>query len=164
MEGQIQAPQANVGGCPPALPHVKSFLQALDQFLLFTRPTLGAATITSVSGENRFDACARAYERARTDPTAFWREAAERLTWTHTPTRILEDANTPLYRWFSDGELNTCFNAVDRHMIVDRGSQPTIGGRQEWSTCECVAGDRTGAPTEDWEVTVSDHGIRQRDH
>ena len=79
-----------------------------------------------MSGDNTSGAYERAHERARLDPTGFWGEAAERLAWTHIPTRILEDANTPLYRWFSDGELNTCFNAVDRHVEAGRGSHPAI--------------------------------------
>ena len=79
-----------------------------------------------MSGDNTSGAYERAHERARLDPTGFWGEAAERLAWTHIPTRILEDANTPLYRWFSDGELNTCFNAVDRHVEEGRGAHPAI--------------------------------------
>ena len=77
-------------------------------------------------GNNTSGAYERAYERARLDPTVFWGDAAELLTWTNVPTRILEEANAPLYRWFSDGELNTCFNAVDRHVEEGRGAHPAI--------------------------------------
>ena len=57
------------------------------------------------------------------DPTAFWADAARAVTWTREPTRVLDDANPPFYRWFPDGELNTCANALDRHVDAGRGDQ-----------------------------------------
>ncbi|TFV61028.1 propionyl-CoA synthetase [Mycobacterium sp. PS03-16] len=59
------------------------------------------------------------------DPSAFWGEAARAVTWTREPTRILDDTNPPFYRWFPDGELNTCANALDRH-ISERGDQAAL--------------------------------------
>ncbi|MFQ5622536.1 MAG: propionyl-CoA synthetase [Paracoccaceae bacterium] len=66
------------------------------------------------------------YEAWRNDPEAFWMEAAGDIDWTVPPTRALDDSNPPFYRWFADGELNTCYNAVDRHVEAGRGSQPAI--------------------------------------
>jgi propionyl-CoA synthetase len=60
------------------------------------------------------------------DPEAFWAEAARAVTWTRPPTRILDDSNPPLYRWFPDGELNTCANALDRHVDQGRGEQAAL--------------------------------------
>ena len=59
------------------------------------------------------------------DPAAFWAQAAQAVTWTKTPQRILDDDNPPFYRWFPDAELNTCANALDRH-IEARGDQPAL--------------------------------------
>ena len=60
------------------------------------------------------------------DPTAFWAEAARAVTWIVEPTRVLDDANPPFYRWFPDGEMNTCANALDRHVEAGRGDQAAL--------------------------------------
>ena len=60
------------------------------------------------------------------DPTAFWADAARAVTWTREPKRILDDSNPPFYRWFPDGELNTCANALDRHVDGGRAEQPAL--------------------------------------
>ena len=66
-----------------------------------------------------------AFSAGLADPEAFWARAAEAVTWTRAPQRILDDDNPPFYRWFPDGELNTCANALDRH-IDARGDQPAL--------------------------------------
>jgi len=68
----------------------------------------------------------RAYEQSLSDPTEFWGEAAKLVKWDKTPKVILDDSNVPLYRWFSDGMLNTCYNALDRHVIDGRADQPAV--------------------------------------
>jgi propionyl-CoA synthetase len=60
------------------------------------------------------------------DPTTFWAEAARAVTWIVEPTRVLDDANPPFYRWFPDGEMNTCANALDRHVEAGRGDQGAL--------------------------------------
>ena len=60
------------------------------------------------------------------DPTAFWADAARAVTWTREPQRVLDDSNPPFYRWFPDGELNTCANALDRHVDGGRAEQPAL--------------------------------------
>ncbi len=60
------------------------------------------------------------------DPTAFWADAARAVTWTREPQRVLDDSNPPFYRWFPDGELNTCGNALDRHVDSGRAEQPAL--------------------------------------
>ncbi|MBY8873212.1 propionyl-CoA synthetase [Micromonospora sp. PLK6-60] len=67
-----------------------------------------------------------AYERSIADPTGFWREAAADIDWFRPPERILDDSAAPLYRWFPDAELNTCHNALDRHVAAGRGEQPAV--------------------------------------
>jgi propionyl-CoA synthetase len=60
------------------------------------------------------------------NPTSFWAEAARAVTWTREPQRIFDDSNPPFYRWFPDGELNTCANALDRHVDGGRADQPAL--------------------------------------
>ncbi|MBO0679383.1 propionyl-CoA synthetase [Mycolicibacterium sp. S2-37] len=66
------------------------------------------------------------FDASVTDPSAFWAEAAKAVTWTREPSRILDDSNPPFYRWFPDGELNTCANALDRHVDAGRGEQAAL--------------------------------------
>ncbi len=66
------------------------------------------------------------YEQSLADPNDFWAKAAEAITWSRQPSVVLDRTDEPLYRWFSDGELNTCYNAVDRHVEAGRGDQPAV--------------------------------------
>lgn len=70
------------------------------------------------------------YDQARIhadrDPAAFWADAAARIAWSSPPLHVLDDSSAPLYRWFVGGELNTCFNAIDRHVDAGRGDHPAI--------------------------------------
>jgi propionyl-CoA synthetase len=66
------------------------------------------------------------YARAGSDPDGFWAEAAEALEWDRRWDRVLDDSRPPFYRWFTGGRLNTCHNAVDRHVAGGRGAQIAI--------------------------------------
>ena len=68
----------------------------------------------------------QAYDQSLSDPAGFWGEAAKLVKWDKAPKVILDDSNVPLYRWFSDGMLNTCYNALDRHVIDGRADQPAV--------------------------------------
>ena len=68
----------------------------------------------------------QAYTQSMQDPNSFWGAAAQLVKWDKKPTIILDDSNIPLYRWFSDGMLNTCYNALDRHVIDGRADQPAV--------------------------------------
>src|SRR6188474_793923 len=66
------------------------------------------------------------YARWQRDPLGFWGEAAADIDWIEKPKTVF-DANAGVYgRWFPDGVCNTCYNAVDRHVIAGRGAQPAI--------------------------------------
>src|SRR6266536_1125795 len=67
-----------------------------------------------------------AYQRSLADPEAFWLAAAESIDWTSPPSRALDDNTAPLYRWFPDGELNTCHNTLDRHVDGGRADQVAL--------------------------------------
>ncbi|MBY6361831.1 acetate--CoA ligase [Rhodococcoides corynebacterioides] len=68
----------------------------------------------------------RAYDAAATDPDAFWLDAARAVDWTVPPTRALDSSRPPFYRWFPDGELNTCVNALDRHVASGAGDRVAL--------------------------------------
>lgn len=67
-----------------------------------------------------------AWTRAAEDPEAFWAEAAEALHWDARWERVLDDRQAPLYRWYAGGEINTCYNAIDRHVKAGRGAQAAV--------------------------------------
>ncbi len=60
------------------------------------------------------------------DRETFWAEAAAAIDWTKPWRRVLDDSRPPFYRWFAGGELNTCFNAVDRHVAAGRGGDVAL--------------------------------------
>jgi propionyl-CoA synthetase len=64
--------------------------------------------------------------RSLEEPDAFWGEAAASIDWTEPWQRVLDESRAPLYRWFTGGRLNTCFNALDRHVVRGRGEQPAL--------------------------------------
>ncbi|MBV7378152.1 propionyl-CoA synthetase [Maritimibacter dapengensis] len=66
------------------------------------------------------------YDSWKADPEGFWMEAAKAIDWDKEPSKALFDDNAPLYEWFSDGMVNTCYNAVDRHVEAGRGDQTAI--------------------------------------
>ena len=64
-----------------------------------------------------------AHARSINDPDGFWAEAAEDVHWYKKWDKVLDDSNKPFYRWFTGGELNTCYNALDVHVEGGRGDQ-----------------------------------------
>lgn len=68
----------------------------------------------------------KVYNRSIEDPAGFWAEAAEGIDWIKRWDRVIDDDNPPHIRWFRGGVMNTCFNAVDRHVDAGRGEQAAI--------------------------------------
>ncbi len=66
------------------------------------------------------------YERWRRDPEEFWGAAARDIDWYEPPKKIFDPDAGVYGRWFPDAVCNTCWNAVDRHVMRGRGSQPAI--------------------------------------
>ncbi|MFC4213972.1 propionate-CoA ligase PrpE [Pseudophaeobacter arcticus] len=66
------------------------------------------------------------YANWKADPEAFWMQAAEAIDWVEAPTKALTDKGDGLYEWFADARVNTCYNAVDRHVEAGRGEQTAI--------------------------------------
>ena len=69
---------------------------------------------------------ADAFRRSLSDPEGFWGEAAKAIDWYREPGAVLDRSGPPFYRWFTGGSLNTCFNALDRHVRDGRGRQPAL--------------------------------------
>ncbi|MQA04091.1 MAG: AMP-binding protein [Streptosporangiales bacterium] len=69
---------------------------------------------------------AEAHARSISDEDGFWLAAAADIDWYRPPSRALDDSNPPFYRWFPDGVLNTCHNALDRHVDGGRADQPAL--------------------------------------
>jgi len=67
-----------------------------------------------------------AFRQSIEDPDAFWGKAAEGIDWYRKPTVVLDSSSPPFYRWFPDGVMNTCFNALDRHVRDGRGDQAAL--------------------------------------
>jgi propionyl-CoA synthetase len=81
--------------------------------------------------------------RSLSDRAGFWGEAAEAIDWERRWDRVLDDSNPPFYRWFSGGRLNTCWNALDRHVAGGRATQlaliydsPVSGTVARWTYAE----------------------------
>ena len=66
------------------------------------------------------------YQSWKSDPEAFWTEAAQGIDWVDGPGRAF-DADAGVYgRWFPDATCNTCWNAVDRHVAGGRADQAAV--------------------------------------
>ncbi len=68
-------------------------------------------------------AYARAYARAAEKPEEFWAEAAQGITWQRRWNQVLDSSRAPLYEWYPGATLNTCYNAVDRHVEAGHGDR-----------------------------------------
>ena len=72
------------------------------------------------------DSYAQIYQRSLTEPEAFWAEQAEEIPWIKTPTKVLDKDQNDVWRWFADGELNSCYVALDHHVEQGRGEQTAL--------------------------------------
>ena len=69
---------------------------------------------------------AETYRRSLAESEAFWAEAAEAIDWEQRWDRVLDDSRPPFYRWFPGARLNTCWNALDRHVAAGRGERTAL--------------------------------------
>ena len=76
--------------------------------------------LCNVRAIGRFDDI---YRRSLEDPEGFWADAAAAIDWDEPWERVLDDSRAPFYRWFAGGRLNTCHNALDRHVEGGRADQ-----------------------------------------
>jgi propionyl-CoA synthetase len=66
------------------------------------------------------------YDRWLADPEAYWLKQAQAIDWVEPPTTALYDRGDDIYEWFAEAKVNTCWNAVDRHVENGRGDQVAI--------------------------------------
>ncbi len=66
------------------------------------------------------------FQRSVDNPEKFWAEAAKDITWFKEPEMVLDSSKAPFYRWFPGGKMNTCYNAIDRHVENGRADQTAI--------------------------------------
>lgn len=66
------------------------------------------------------------YNGWKNDPESFWMTAADAIDWVKKPSKALFSERAPLYEWFCDSEVNTCYNAIDRHVLNGRANQKAI--------------------------------------
>jgi acetyl-CoA synthetase len=71
------------------------------------------------------------WERAESDPEAFWAEQAEQLHWHEKWDQVLDWSNPPFAKWFTGGKLNVAYNCLDRHVEAGRGDRVAFHWRGE---------------------------------
>lgn len=83
------------------------------------------------------------YNHSLRDPEDFWAQAAADIDWVQTWDKVLDDSDAPFYKWFSGARLNTCYNALDRHVNNGRADQtaliydsPVTASKQSFSFLE----------------------------
>ncbi|MCC2617724.1 propionyl-CoA synthetase [Aestuariibacter halophilus] len=83
------------------------------------------------------------YQRAIEQPEVFWADQASHLPWFVPPATVLSNDDNGIERWFSDGEMNTCYMALDHHVAQGRGGQtaliydsPVTDTQQTWTYAE----------------------------
>jgi propionyl-CoA synthetase len=83
------------------------------------------------------------YARSFDDPEGFWGQAADAITWEERPPQVFDAANLEFPRWFAGGKMNTCYNAIDRHVESGRAEQtaliydsPVTGTVAKWTFAE----------------------------
>lgn len=86
------------------------------------RSTVHARDYTSEGGQVYGDA----FSRSVNNPAEFWAEASEDIVWHKKWTKVLDDSSSPFTKWFVGGQLNTCYNALDRHVDEGNGDQVAI--------------------------------------
>ena len=68
----------------------------------------------------------REYDYSIQDPEGFWLKKAELIEWVKEPKVALAKDVLGVERWYPDGMMNTCFNAIDRHVLQGKGNQAAI--------------------------------------
>jgi len=66
------------------------------------------------------------WQRSIDDPEGFWMDQARTIEWDRAPSRALHDLGGPVPEWYADGLVNTCWNAVDRHVVAGHGDRLAV--------------------------------------
>jgi len=79
--------------------------------------------VMTIQGQSRYH---EAHARSLRDPEGFWGEAAREIDWIEPAKKIFDPALGPYGRWFAGGVVNTCYNALDRHVAGGRADQVAL--------------------------------------
>ena len=101
---------------PPRLAAVAPLITAVLVLIVGIGLAVRTAARCSEAAMSRWVPTAKRIDASIDDPEAFWREQVDLVDWFSKPTRVLDASRAPFYRWFPDGTLNTCYNALDRHV------------------------------------------------
>lgn len=82
--------------------------------------------MTDNSTSNKVGAYQQHYQEAATAPEHFWQQQAAKLDWYRVPTQTLTQQDDHHYQWFADGELNSCYLALDSHLQHGRAAQTAL--------------------------------------
>src|SRR5258708_37898235 len=116
-----------------------------------------------IAGSKAMTGYAETYRRSLAEPEAFWAEAAEAIDWEKRWDRVLDDSRPPFYRWFAGARLNTCWNALDRHVAAGDGERLALGwdspvpgpiARRPYRETRARAGRRGGVLAGGWRAAA----------
>src|SRR5919109_3576326 len=93
---------------------------------LCKRPEIGGRSRQPKGRRLMMTGYAETYCRSLERPEEFWAEAAEAIDWERQWDRVLDVSRPPFFRWFAGARLNTCWNAVDRHVAAGRGERGAL--------------------------------------
>src|SRR5258705_8201091 len=79
-----------------------------------------------IAGSKAMTGYAETYRRSLAEPEAFWAEMAEAIDWEKRWDRVLDDSGPPFSRGFAGARLNTCWNALDRHVAAGHGERVAL--------------------------------------
>ena len=72
------------------------------------------------------DPSIQVHKHSLSAPEEFWGSVGKDIVWSKQPEKVLDASNAPFYRWYKGGEMNTCYNCVDRHIVEGHGDQNAI--------------------------------------
>jgi len=109
----LGVPLSRVLGSGPRTPRLAALSRACGPRTLLFRPIAR-------------EAYAQMYRRSIEQKEEFWGEAAKDIVWTKPYSKVLEALEPPFYQWYPGGELNMCYNAVDRHVDEGNGDRTAL--------------------------------------
>src|SRR6201996_3865634 len=103
------------------------------------------------------------YERAASDPQAWWAAQAQELEWFQKWSRVLDDDDPPFYKWFTGGSLNVSYNCLDRHVIAGRGERVAFHWKGEDGSERDITYAQLLADVERFASALKDQGVQKGD-
>jgi acetyl-CoA synthetase len=103
------------------------------------------------------------WQRSINNREEYWLEKAKAIDWFMQPTKALDDSNPPFYKWFPDGTLNICYNALDRHIKTDRKNKIAYIWEGEMGETRTFSYHQLYKEVNKLAKTFKDHGIKKGD-